>query len=222
MREPLVALLIGSLSALLFLILFDWVALRLFPAATAHADLLVRSAVHGFANPPLTLTARGLTWLGSVPVLAGIMLLAALFLKSRVPRYHAFLPLIALACAELTGELVRWVVRRPRPHPWFGLTAPHSPSFPSGHAFDSTVGYLVLAAVAIPFIRSREGRIACAVLAACLPLAIGFTRVYLGVHWPSDVLAGWIAGLCLTVGVRRSLQASAPHTAAVHESVPKN
>ena len=67
-------------------------------------------------------------------------------------------------------------------------------SFPSGHAASSAIVYLTIAAVLSQIVESREGRRFIFVAASVLVLLIGLTRVYLGVHYPSDVIAGWSFG----------------------------
>ncbi len=207
MREAFEPVLLGLLSAALSLALFDLAAFHVFAATARHFDVAVRVAIHSFSSPSLTASSSCVTWLGSTVVLAAMALALFLFLRRRVARYRALLPLLAIACAELVAQLAKFIVRRVRPHPWFGLHDPQTWSFPSGHSLDSTVCYVVFAVALVPLIGSRSWRIALVFLAIALPLAIGLTRVYLGVHWPTDVLAGWIAGCCVAAGLIRSSQA---------------
>lgn len=209
LREAFKPVLLGLVSSALFLALFDLTAFHAFPAAATRVDLLIRAAVHSIAAQPLTAASIFVTWLGSTPVLACIALALFLVLRDRIPRFEAALPVMAVACAELVGEAAKFIVSRPRPHSWFGLHDPQSWSFPSGHSLDSTVCYLVFGALLLPLIQSRTPRACVAGLAFALPLIIGLTRIYLGMHWPTDVLAGWIAGLCLAGGLVRSLRIEA-------------
>lgn len=214
LRARLAPLLIGFFSAALVLALFDFFALRVFALATTHFDFAARTEVHSVATPLLSASARFLTWLGSTAVLPGIAFALWLGLRERVPRYEALVPLIAIGCAELLDAIVKFAVKRPRPPAWLGLHNPKSWSFPSGHALDSSACYLVFAALLLPLAHSRASRAAILALAIALPVAIGLTRIYLGVHWPTDVLAGWIAGTCLAIGLIRSLDR---RTAAANE-----
>ncbi len=209
MREAFEPVLLGLLLAAGSLALFDLIAFHAFAAGTRNVDFLVRTAIHSLSSPSLSASSSFVTWLGSTPFLAAIALAFFLFLRGRVGQYRALLPLLAIACAELVAQLAKFMVRRVRPHPWFGLHDLQSWSFPSGHALDSTACYIVFAIALLPLIRSRAWRSALAVLAVALPVAIGLTRIYLGVHWPTDVLAGWIAGLCLAAGLIRSAQSNA-------------
>ena len=74
------------------------------------------------------------------------------------------------------------------------LDTVHTLSFPSGHAMVSAAVYLSLAVLAARLVRPRHAKVYVVAVAATLTVAVGVTRVYLGVHYPTDVLAGWIAG----------------------------
>lgn len=219
MREAVTFVLAGLFSSALWLALVDEVAFHSAPAVAAHLDQLARTAIHSIASPPLTATCTFLTNLGSTPVLLLLASVLFLSLRHRLTRYQALLPLVAIACGELVMETTKAVIRRPRPHPWFGLPVPQSWSFPSGHAIDSTVCYLVFGALFLPLLHSRSWRVAMTLLAFALPLVIGLTRIYLGMHWPTDVLAGWIAGLFLAAGLVRSARAKPQRTAELMQRV---
>ena len=93
-------------------------------------------------------------------------------------------------------EFMKWLLARPRPdfidHP----VVVHSLSFPSGHAGNSMIVYLALALIAGPVLTRRLWPVAAAAIFA---VAIGLTRPILGVHWPTDVLAGWMLGVAWTL-----------------------
>lgn len=162
-------------------------------------DSSVRAAVHSCSTPALTNTVRALTWLGSSWILIPLAMLASALLRR-------WFPLFAIMLAEVLTESVKLTVRRHRPEPWFHLPTPGTWSFPSGHSLNSMVFYPVLAALLLPLIRSRVLRVMVIAVAALLPLLLGFTRMYLGVHWPSDVLSGWIAGACVAAGCIRGVR----------------
>lgn len=145
--------------------------------------------------------AIDLTTLGSAPVLlpllgAGIGLL----LVRRDPRRALVLALIVLG-GRLLIEIVKDLTVRVRPPLDPGLLV-HGWSFPSAHAGNSTI---TLVALALLLARS-EARRPAVIAAAVLSFVIGCTRLWLGVHWPSDVAAGWLIGagwLALTVPIAR-------------------
>lgn len=146
---------------------------------------------------------RDITALGGFTILTGLTLASVgLMLLYRRPRL-AVLTVIAITGGMLMSNLLKNVFDRPRPD-----LVPHgvlvtSASFPSGHAMMSAVVYLtlgVLLARTQPRIRLRLYIITLSVLTT---LCVGVSRVYLGVHWPTDVLAGWTVGgiWALTFGV---------------------
>jgi undecaprenyl-diphosphatase len=142
---------------------------------------------------------RDLTALGSPALLLLFVLGVGGALLAR-RQYHAFvLMIVATLGARLLNVFLKEVFGRPRPDPTLHLTEVRSPSFPSGHAMDSAVIYLILAALLMRLVQPRALKLYFLGLAALLTFLAGFSRVYLGVHYPSDVLAGWVAGLAWAV-----------------------
>jgi undecaprenyl-diphosphatase len=146
-------------------------------------------------GPPwLEGVARDLTALGGNAVLGLLALMITIFLWLRRLRGAAVLLAASVAGGMLASQVLKFVFERPRPD-----LVPHgaevfTASFPSGHAMMSAVVYLtlgVLLARVEPDLRVKAFVLATAVL---LTVLVGVSRVYLGVHWPSDVLAGWTVG----------------------------
>jgi undecaprenyl-diphosphatase len=149
----------------------------------------------GIGPPWLPEAMRDLTALGSAPVLVLFVLSVAGSLAVR-RQYHALVLLIvATAGGELLNAMLKGVFARPRPSVVPHLTEVRSLSFPSGHAMDSAVIYLTLAALLARLVAPLALKVYFLALAFFLTFLVGFSRVYLGVHYPSDVLAGWTAGL---------------------------
>lgn len=203
-RKPL---LLGLLLAVLVLAASDAMVLHVLRGSAAEFDNAVRLAVHSFASPPLNLAMQALTWMGAPVTLIGLTLGVAALLWRWGLRHRAWLPPVALALAEALTEPAKYLVRRPRPEPWFGLHAPESWSFPSGHSLDSMLCYLACGAALLPLLGSRGERVALMAICIAMPLLIGTSRIYLGVHWPTDVLTGWVAGACAALGLIRAGQA---------------
>ena len=147
-------------------------------------------------GPPWLLgVMRDLTSLGSATVLVLFVLAVAGSLVAR-RQYHALaLMLVATAGGEALNLVLKDFFDRPRPDLALHLTQVNSPSFPSGHAMESAVIYFTLAALLARLVQERALKLYFLGLAALFTFLIGLSRVYLGVHYPSDVLAGWTAGL---------------------------
>ena len=130
----------------------------------------------------------------------GVLIVASLYQAGR--RREAALFVIAVLGANILDEAMKLVFHRERPTPWFGYPRPPSYSFPSGHAFVSFCFYFALAEILIRDEWPLPRRIAMWTCAAVFTLTIGFSRAYLGVHYPSDVLAGYTAAIAWTTVIR--------------------
>jgi undecaprenyl-diphosphatase len=160
--------------------------------------------------------ARIVTDLGGVFVLALIAVAAGLLLWYRgVPLVAAAAPALALGVGATLADIGKQVVDRPRPGVGLRLIAQGEPSFPSGHATDSAAVFLTLGLVLAVFVLRRPlARLATVAAGSLLVAAIGLTRLVLGVHWPTDVLAGWALGataaLTVTIGATLLTRAMPP------------
>ena len=138
---------------------------------------------------------RDITALGSVTVLSLITSIVAGFLIL-TRRYHAVLLLVS---AIGGGMLLNWSLKnyfnRPRPEYVSQLHYVDSYSFPSGHSLLAAVVYLSLGALVSRLVSKRRQKLYVLGVAGLLTFLVGVSRVYLGVHYPSDVLAGWSVGL---------------------------
>jgi undecaprenyl-diphosphatase len=188
-------LLLGAIlvagTALLF---FGWLAEEVLEADTKQFDAFVRTAIHRLASPALTGMMKAVSFLGSVGVLATLSLLAV-FLFSYFHR-HREAVLLAITMAGATGLdlALKYAFHRARPVPFFG-TSPNSYSFPSGHALGSVCFYGALAAILSARTPRRDMRLFIWMVAVLVIGTVGFSRIYLGVHYPSDVIAGYCAAL---------------------------
>ena len=152
----------------------------------------------GEVDPPLWMTefAYNITALGSVVVLTLTMLLVAGFLALR----GQFRRMAFILSAGVLGQSLVFILKlafgRPRPdlflHP---LIAETSAGFPSGHAMMSAVVYLSIGALVARISPDFKIRIYIMAVAFLLTFLVGLSRVYLGVHYPTDVLAGWSVGV---------------------------
>jgi undecaprenyl-diphosphatase len=137
---------------------------------------------------------RDLTSLGSASVLVAITLAAIgyMLLSGRVGA--AAFTAVSVAGGQVLSSLLKLGIDRPRPDLVPHLADVFTLSFPSGHAMLSAVTYLTLGALAARAAPNRAIRVYVIALAVIATVIVGASRVYLGVHWPSDVLAGWCAG----------------------------
>ena len=188
---------------------------------TQHNGLASSDAAHlrFFTDhrPDLVINAaRIVTTLGGVVVLALIAIAAGLLLWRRgVPLVAAAAPAFALGVGATLADIGKQVVDRARPGAGLRLVAEGEPSFPSGHATDSAALFLTLGLVVAVFVLRRPlVRIATVACSGLLVAAVGVSRLVLGVHWPTDVLAGWALGataaLAVTIGATLLTRAVPP------------
>jgi undecaprenyl-diphosphatase len=137
---------------------------------------------------------RDITALGSTTVLTIITFGVCGFLVLDDKRAAALFVLAAGGGGALLSSALKLVFARPRPELVAHLVDEASYSFPSGHATSSAVTYLTLGALLAREQSRRRMKAYVIVAALVLTLAVGASRVYLGVHWPTDVLAGWSVG----------------------------
>ncbi|MCJ2015760.1 phosphatase PAP2 family protein [Methylobacterium sp. J-076] len=167
-------------------------------------------------------TMRDITGLGSVFTVVFVTLAVAAYLALTERRRIATYVVGAVGSGELVSTVLKLFYHRPRPD-----LVPHgmevfTASFPSGHAMMSAIAYLTLAILLARVDRNRRVKAFVLVLGVGVTLLVGISRVYLGVHWPSDVMAGWCVGaawasLCWFVALqlqqRGEVEVSDPPTA---------
>jgi undecaprenyl-diphosphatase len=184
------------------LVLFGYLAAEVWRGQAIGFDASIRDAIHAWASPPLTFAMRGVTWFGSSLCLSGLAALVVCLLVARGRTRAAIVLVVASAGAEALDQVLKFVFQRARPQAFFDFVHPIGYSFPSGHSIASCCFYGVLAAILAARQPSRALRAAIWTVAALLALGIGFSRIYLGVHYPSDVLAGYAAALVWLGAVR--------------------
>jgi undecaprenyl-diphosphatase len=145
-------------------------------------------------SPAFQEAARDVSALGSVTILSLVTAIAAGFLALDGKRHLAFFLLGSVLSGTALTDLLKDIFHRPRPDvvPYAAYFS--GASFPSGHSMMSAVVYLTLGALLARSQRRKALKAYFLLLAILLTAMVGVTRVYLGVHWPTDVLAGWIGG----------------------------
>ncbi len=157
-------------------------------------DNRIADELHEHATRPLTEFFEAVTTLGNGIVLAGVAAIAAYLLARRRYYAEAVLMVLAYAGAQVLSFALKLAFRRDRPFFTDPLATLSTYSFPSGHA---TVSIAVYGALSLVLVRRLTGpaRVVCLAAAVLLVSLIGFSRLYLGVHFLSDVLAGFSVGL---------------------------
>lgn len=143
---------------------------------------------------------RDVTALGGVAVLGLVGLGAVAFLALQGQRRSALLLAVVIGSGLLVSSGLKDVFDRPRPDVVAPLVHVTSSAFPSGHSMMSALTYLSLGALLARPQRRRRVKVFLLAVAAGVPFLVGLTRVYLGVHYPTDVLAGWTAGAAWAAG----------------------
>lgn len=163
-------------------------------AATADPQRLAWIAHHRSAA--LVSSSRVLNDLGSVAVVLIVaILISAVLWWRHVPLGAALTPIVAVVSAGAFAAAIKLLVDRARPSAAYQLVAESDPSFPSGHATGSTaLGVSAAVIIAIYLLRRPLARIAVLSFGALLPITVAASRLELGVHWPTDVIAGLALG----------------------------
>jgi undecaprenyl-diphosphatase len=195
-------LIAGFLASALTLVFFGWLTRVVLAGESLKFDIRVREAIHSLASGPLTNVMLVVTQFGSSLVLipAGLFMIWRLMAADRKRAALIF----AAACVGAAGlsEVLKLAFRRTRPLAYFGYAEPSTYSFPSGHSIMSACFYGIVAAVLTVPMKSRAQRAAIWAAAVLIALSIGFSRVYLGVHYPTDVLAGYATAVIWVGTVR--------------------
>jgi len=168
---------------------------------TAALDRKVLLALRNPANPSDPIGSRSfeeamrdVTALGGFTVVTLVTVVAVTAFLIHGRKRHALVLAGTVLLAELSSRLAKGFYGRPRPDLVPHGSYVYSASFPSGHSTLSAAMFLTLAVLIASLEPNRGTKAMVFVLAGLLVFAIGFSRVYLGVHWPSDVLAGWALG----------------------------
>ena len=203
MKKPVAgSTLIAVLTVAVLVLIFGLIAQAVAGGETSAFDRRLILLLRDPANPsapigPIWLqeAARDVTSLGSIVVLVIVTLAAAGYLFLARQRISAWLLLVAVFGGIALVDLLKAGFARPRPDLVLQATRVFTASFPSGHASLSAIAYLTMGALLARAQASTMIARYVLTLAAFLTVLIGVSRIYLGVHYPTDVLAGWCIGL---------------------------
>jgi membrane-associated phospholipid phosphatase len=183
----------------------------------ARIDLGLAECLQAHAAPAATSLWMTITRWGSLPVLGTIAVAVGVLLLARGQRPLLVAWVAAIAGGFLLNLLLKQLFQRPRPPAAAGMLHEPSWSFPSGHAMMSLVGYGMIAYFIVNATSRRLLQLSAVFVAALMVVAIGVSRLYLGVHYLTDVVAGYAAGalwlaVCLTaVELRRAPRETTSH-----------
>ena len=182
-------------------LVFAWFAGFVAAGGTDSIDACVRNFFYSFSSPALTWIVLGISYLGKLKFLVGLGAIVVGML-AYLRKFRALTLFLVTMAGEILLEVsLKATYRRARPEPFFDLPFPESFSFPSGHALGALCFYGIVAWIIIDNLESKAWQIITALVAGALILAIGLSRIYLGMHYPSDVVGGFLAGIIWTSAV---------------------
>lgn len=165
---------------------------------STRLDRSVGVWVHGLHDRALDVLMMCSTYIGSFPAQACVAVIVLAWCWVRKDR-AAFVGLLAVVAVDETlNRILKDIFDRPRPTIFEEIATLHSYSFPSGHAMAAVANYGMMAVVVARLVPA--GKKPAYAGTACLALLIGLSRIYLGVHWVTDVLAGYVAGAAILFG----------------------
>ena len=195
------AFLVGGLLLVVLLLGFAVVSNLVIAGGTQDFDDRILRALRRPDDPAvpigplwLRLAALDITALGGGTVLGLVVASIAGFMVLQGMRRTALFVCVASTGGWLLNSLLKEIFQRARPDVVPHLSEVMSLSFPSGHAMTSAAVYLTLGALLMRVVPRRPTKIYCMAVAIVLAALVGLSRVYLGVHYPTDVLAGWLVG----------------------------
>jgi undecaprenyl-diphosphatase len=176
-------------------------AQEVFEGETRHFDEAVIAALREPGNltnpigPPwLEEAARDVTALGSFTILTAIVLFTAVYLKLSGRPRNAWFLVVCSSSGAIVSTVLKNLFERPRPE-LTAVTRVFTSSFPSGHALLSAVVFLTIGMIVARSTAHGQLKALALGTAAALTIIVGLSRIYLGVHYPTDVMAGWLIGV---------------------------
>ncbi len=201
--EVLAAMLVVCAGAWLFIALAAWVR----DEGTHELELSFMRSLRTPEDPHVPIgpfwiaeVMRDFTALGGAVVVIMLSLLVIIYLALRRRWTRVVLLVVTVAGGYALSNGLKNVIDRPRPDIVPHLTHVSSASFPSGHSMMASIVYITLGALLAQAAERRREKVFFLAVAFLLSGIIGFSRVYLGVHFPTDVLAGWCAGTVWAFG----------------------
>lgn len=192
-----------SFTALLVLAAFIWIASHVSKARTLAWDVPVLRWIHAHASPARDTAMVFITLCGSGRSLTPVMIPVVLLLLARCKFERAIAFAFSFGGTALLNYLLKRGFQRVRPHLWDSPAPEFDYGFPSGHSVISCAFFLAL----VIGTWNTRWRGAVVTLGGAFVVLVGFSRVYLGMHYPSDVLAGWALAISFVAAVELALPA---------------
>ena len=177
-------IIISSIAIIIFIL----VARRVFTEQITFYDKMAQEFVSSIRCDALTFIMKAMTFMCSITILLAICLLTFLL---GTDKKKASLISINLITVFLINNLIKWIVQRPRPDELLRLIEESGYSFPSGHSMVSMAFYGYITYLVYKHVKDKKKRIIYCLLLLLLITLIGISRIYLGVHYLSDVIAGF-------------------------------
>ena len=197
-------LLLGGIFCVLATFGFGWLAKGIFADQFVAFDKGIITWLHSYWGPLTDQIMLFFTTMGSTLILALWVILAAAALLRKGRWIDAGGLVVAAGGAGIANQALKEIFKRVRPDLFPGPFHLTSYSFPSGHSMGSIAVYGMLAFVIVRLLRRRSHQVAVILAAALIVICVGLSRVYFDVHYPTDVLGGFLAGgtwLAITIGI---------------------
>lgn len=165
-------------------------------------DQQITNLFYSWRSPVLTGTMMFVTNLGSTLMIVTLGLIIFWLIWRKLSKKEAWMFLVTLAGGAIMNNLLKEIIKRPRPFLISPLINETTYSFPSGHTMNATVLYLLIVFYIFKFLKGNKLRWIYMSSLICLVILIGVSRIYLGVHYLSDVVAGFLAGVLWLITVR--------------------
>lgn len=188
----MIEIIVGIVSSLVMAAIFFKIFHEIFEVDTMYLDKLISTLIYSWRTDTLTEIMKVVTNFGAEYLML-ISITVMFFLIWEKHKHEALVLAIILIMGLVINVFLKQIIQRPRPV-IMPLVVETSYSFPSGHAMNSSVFYLAIAFYTYHFTRKKKLSLLMTAGAIVLLLLIGFSRIYLGVHYPSDVVAGYVVG----------------------------
>jgi undecaprenyl-diphosphatase len=214
----LIRLLFGLFLAAAVLMIFGWLTTDVLKNPSELFDNSVRTFVQRIATPTITGFLLTMTKLGSTAYLTILGTAVVIIFVVLGWRRELFLFLIAMAGQAILHYSLKAYFQRPRPEAFFDYPIGEGYSYPSGHALASFCFYSVLAWLIIRKVKSVMLEASIWVFASIVIFLIGFSRIYIGVHYPTDVIGGYLSAFIWTVAVAFSFCPASSNSSPANKS----